>query len=60
MNNFKVDQARTTGFVVIDHIVRSSITMRPRPTKITAPELMSAAEFDASRFDHFACERAFL
>jgi hypothetical protein len=56
MNNFKVDQPRPTGLLVIDHIVRGCVAMRPRPAKLIAPELMGASEFVASRFDHFARE----
>jgi len=54
MHNFKVDQPRPAGLIVIDHIVRSCVAVRPRPAKLMAPELMSAPEFMAGRFDHFA------
>ncbi|PYK67275.1 MAG: hypothetical protein DME39_05270 [Verrucomicrobia bacterium] len=56
MHNFKVDQPSSAGLLVIDHIVRSCVAVRPRPAKLMAPELMSAPEFVASRFDHFARE----
>jgi hypothetical protein len=58
MNYFKVDQPRPAGYLVIDHIVRPCVAVRPRPAKLTAPELMSAPEFVASRFDDSPCERA--
>jgi len=56
MNNFKVDQPCPAGLLVIDHIVRSCVAVRPWSAKLIAPELMSASEFVASRFDHFARE----
>jgi hypothetical protein len=56
MNDFKVDQPRPTGLLVIDHIGGSCVAVRPGPAKLIAPELMSASEFVASRFDHFSCE----
>src|SRR5439155_24973124 len=57
MHNFKVDQPRPTGLLVIDHIVRACVAVRPRPAKHIAPEPMSALEFVASRFDHSPRER---
>ena len=57
MNNFKVDEPRPAGLLVIDHVVRSGVAVRPRPAKLIVPELMSASEFAASRFDHFARQR---
>jgi hypothetical protein len=58
MHNFKVDQSSPVGLLVIDHVVGSCVAMRPRPAKFMTPELMSASEFVASRFDHSPCERA--
>jgi hypothetical protein len=58
MNNLKVDQSRPASLLVIDHIVRSCIAVRPRPAKLFAPELMSAPEFVAGGFHHLPCERA--
>ncbi|PYJ29319.1 MAG: hypothetical protein DME90_05690 [Verrucomicrobia bacterium] len=58
MHNFKVDQPRPTGLLVIDHIVRACVAVRPRPAKLIASELMSASEFAASRFHHSPRERA--
>jgi hypothetical protein len=58
VNNFKVDQPRPASLLVIDHIIGSRVAVRPQPAKLIAPELMSAPEFVASRFDHSPCERA--
>jgi hypothetical protein len=56
VNNFKVDESRPAGFVVIYYVVRSGIAVRPWSPKLIARELMSAPEFAASCFDHSTCE----
>jgi hypothetical protein len=60
VNDLEVDESRSAGFVVIDHVVRSSVAVRPWAVKLIAPELMSAPEFVASCVHHFFCERAML
>jgi hypothetical protein len=56
VHNSKVDQTSPAGFLIIEHIVCSCVAVRLRPAKLIAPELMSASEFVARRFDHFARE----
>jgi hypothetical protein len=58
MNNFKVNQPRTSGLVVINNVGHARVTVRPRAAKLIAPKLMSAPEFDTSRFNHLPCECA--
>jgi hypothetical protein len=60
VNNLEVDEPRPAGFVVIDHVVGPGIAVRPQAVQLIAPELMSAAEFVAGRFDHLPGECALL
>jgi len=60
VHDFKVDQPRPGGLLVINHIVRSCVPVGPWAAKFMAPKLMSAPEFVASRFDHSPCERALI
>src|SRR4029077_12534123 len=57
MNNFKINQPRASGLLIIDHIVHASIAVRPRSTKLAAPELMGAPEFVSCRLHHLPGER---
>jgi len=58
MNNFKVDQPRTSGLPVINNVVHARVTMRPRAAKLAAPKLMSTPQFLTSGFHHLPGERA--
>jgi len=58
MNNFKIDQTRPVGFVIVDRVAHRCITVRPRTAEFVAPELMRPAQFAACRLQHLRRERA--
>jgi len=58
VDNFEINQARPACFLVINHIVRAGIAMRPRAAKLITPELVCSPEFPTGGFHHFSCECA--
>jgi hypothetical protein len=59
VDEFEVDQPRSSGLLVVNDICRRRIAMRPRAVKFVAPELVCAPKFSSSRFQHSPRERAF-
>jgi hypothetical protein len=59
VDNFEINQSRVTSGLVIKHVVRACIPMRPSAAELITPNLMRAAQFMARCLHHFSCERAF-
>src|SRR6266571_4484368 len=52
MDDFKVNQTRPAGPLVVNDVRRGRVAVRPRAAKLIAPELMSTPEFVRSGFQY--------
>src|SRR5262249_18000329 len=60
MDVFKFENPRSSSSLVVNHIRRCRIAVRPGPAKFVAPELVRPPKLRASRLQHSPCQRAFV
>ncbi|PYL05501.1 MAG: hypothetical protein DME34_11420 [Verrucomicrobia bacterium] len=58
VHDFEVDQPRTIGLGIVNHVLHGGVGVRPRPAELAAPELVRAPKFPRRRLHHRARQRA--